>query len=335
MTSEIFDRETDRAWGELEALLAEYLETTPAGRTLLIEMPSPLEDLDGASPYVQLTIEEDGFTRAEASSNNYLDPRFALTPERIAQVETMGWQPPTHSPHDEPDEGSANYWYDAALPADAARLSALLVGTIRDVFGVPHPSFLVASGFGDEGWLEADDLPLGLDVPQPDDAEEPAPVVIAEPDGPDHLRDLVEAALRTFVEHDLVYDDDGDIPVAAEGTTIYVRVEEEIPSIHIFARVVNGVRWTPRVGSTLVALNKRYRYIKVTFHNGVVFASVNLYAVPFVSSQLVHAVKGMQSALEDLVPELEEELDGDVFSPSSWNASDGSDDCCRGRRCGA
>lgn len=320
MTTETFERETQQAWNDLETALIAYFQSEPEEHTLLIELPEPLEDVEGASPYIQLTVEDDGDVRAEAPSNHYLDVRYALTDERMADIEAVGWDAPTYAPEDEDEAGSANYWADILLPDEADRLAAMLVLTLRYVYGALHPSFLTVSGFGPEGRLGPADLPLGLTVVTPEAPARVAPVV-AEPSDADGLRDLVEAALRTVVDDELEYDADGDIPIEAEDTTIYVRVEEDSPSIRIFAPLVFGVRWTPRVGSQLAALNHRWRYAKVVFSDGAVFATTQLHAMPFVSSHLTDSLKGMQLLVDELVPELREELTGDVFSPGGRGAS--------------
>lgn len=117
-------------------------------------------DLEKAAPYAQPTV--DGLTvRSEAVSNRYLDPMFWLDHDRVGQLVTLGWQPPTA-------EDTENFWRDDELPTDAGELAGLLVVTLREIYGLPAPSFLVTSGFGGSGPLEADKLPFGLTVAEPE-----------------------------------------------------------------------------------------------------------------------------------------------------------------------
>jgi hypothetical protein len=214
-----------------------------------------------------------------------------------------------------PDDGSTNFFVDLDLPDDADQLADRLVATLRDVFGVPHPTFLTVKGFGSAGRLHSEDLPFGLTVA----AQEPASkeCTTALPEGPDELRDLVEATLATVVEHELAYDIDGDMPIYGDSAVIYVRVEEDSPSIRVFAPFLSDVRWTPRVGSTIADVNLRARYAKVIFHDGVLFATMQLYGAPFVPEHLCHAVEGIRALVTDVVEELQETLGGETFAASS------------------
>jgi hypothetical protein len=315
MSSSDLAENTTRDWAILESRLAAWLRDVPAGDTVVLEMPAPYDDLEGTSPYVQIAVEQDGFARGEAASNTYLDKRFALDDIRLGQLDAMGWSAPTCGVFDLPDDGSTNFFVDLGLPDDADQLADLLVATLRDVFGVPHPTFLTVKGFGSAGRLDSEDLPFGLTVA----AQEPAATecTTALPEGPDELRDLVEATLATVVEHELTYDIDGDIPIYGDSAVIYVRVEEDSPSIRVFAPFLSNVRWTPRVGSTIADVNLRARYAKVIFHDGVLFATMQLYGAPFVPEHLCHAVEGIRALVTDVVDELQETLGGETFVASS------------------
>jgi hypothetical protein len=321
MTSSDVDESTTQDWATVEARLAAWLAEVPAGDTVIIEMSAPYDDLEGVSPYVQIAVQDNGFARAEASSNNYLDKRFALDDARLGQLETMGWSTPTFGVFEIADDGSTNFFVNHALPDDADRLADLLVATLRDVFGAPHPTFLTVRGFGPAGQLEPEDLPFGLSVAARETAA--TELTTTMPEGPDELRDLVEAALATVVDHELTYDSDGDIPIYADGALIFVRVEEDSPSIRVFAPVLNDVRWTPRVGSALCDLNLRARYAKVIFNDGAVFATMQLYGAPFVPAHLRDAVEGIRQLVTDVVDDLQETLGGETFAAS--NDSTGED----------
>lgn len=307
-----WEEDAARDWDCLESRLSAWLRAVPVGESVILRALSPYDDLDGATPYVQITVDDNGAVNGEATSNNYLDSRLALDTVRIARLEGMGWSSPTCSVDELPDTGSANFFIDLQLPGDAARLAELLAGTLREVFGVPHPSFLTVAGFGSAGVLDSDGVTFGLAVYEPEMS--PAMMMATMPDGPDELRDLVEEALATVVDHELVYDIDGDIPLHVEGTLMFVRVEEGAPSIRVFAPILAEVRWTPRVGSALSQLNTRASFAKVTFSEGVLTASIHLFAEPFVSDHLLHAVDGVRGLVVDAVDELQATLGGARFS---------------------
>jgi hypothetical protein len=323
MSSSHWEEDTAQDWAKVESRLAAWLTDVPAGDAVILEMPTPYDDLDGATPYVQVTVEDDGFVRGEAASNTYLDKRFALDDARIAEVEAMGWSAPTSGVDEEHDDGSTNFFVNLELPDDAEQLADLLVTTMRDVFGAPHPSFLTVTGFGSGGRLDAEAMPFGIPVAAPETTT--VAIAPAMPEGADDLRDLVEAALATVVDHELTYDSDGDIPIYADGALIYVRVEEDSPSIRVFSPFLSDVRWKPRVGSALSDLNRRARYAKVIFSVGVLFATMQLYGAPFVPAHLCHAVEGIRALVTDVVDELHETLGGATFTTDASSGADGDE----------
>jgi hypothetical protein len=328
MSSSDLEETSARDWADVGSRLAAWLTSVPAGDTVIFAMPSPYDDVDGTAPYVQLAVEADGSVRGEAASNNYLDDRLALEDARIAALETMGWLAPTCGVDEEPDDGSANFFVNLELPEDADRLADLLVASLRDVFGVPHPSFLMATGFGSGGRLDSEAMPFGVTVcaAETPAAETPAAehtAVVAE--DVDDLRDLVEAALSTVVDHELTYDSDGDIPIHVDGAIIFVRVEEDHPSIRVFSPLLGNVRWTPRVGSTLSDINRRARYAKIIFDGGVLLATMQLYAEPFVPEHLCVALEGIRLIVNDVVDDLQETLGGDTFATGATSESPGEE----------
>ena len=85
------------------------------------------------SYYVQVTGSKDD-TRlyAEAVSNDFLRPEFALTEQQIAQMQRLGWQLP--------ERGEGNFcreWY-THLEADRLNVARFLLQTLTEVYGVPE-----------------------------------------------------------------------------------------------------------------------------------------------------------------------------------------------------
>lgn len=301
-TTDAFEQQTERAWGALESRLGTWLEEVPPDETVLIEMAWS-EEMDEAVPYVQLVVE--GLTvRSEAVSNSYLDERFQLDVARVEQLVALGW-------HADPED-DGNFWREDEVPDDADALAGLLVATLRDVYGVPAPSFLEASGHGEDGPLEVDDLPFGLMVAEPETPSVDLTVSLAA--DPDELRDLVAEAVSSVTELEAEFDPDGDIPVPAGETVIYIRVEEDSPAVTLFAAVLKDVRWTPRVGHTLNEVNLSIRYGRVVFHGGHVLLEYRMFARPFVPELLRHALVGMMSLVDGLDVRMQESIGGRTFA---------------------
>lgn len=300
---ETFESATAQAWDDLEEALSEWLADIPADGCVVIELPWP--DGQGAGPYVQLAV--DGFdVHAEAVSNNYLDKRFLLNPARIAALVRLGWSMPRPTEGDE--ERPLNHFADDELPDAAARVAGRLVSTLRDVYGVPHPSFLVVRGFDAEGPLDQDDLPFGLRIAAP--PRPPVDLSAMAPRDPDQLRDAVAEVVTGLTGEEAEFDADGDIPVASERTTVFVRVDEDSPTVSVFAPLLHDVRWTPRVGHALNQANRHLRYAKVYYEGGWIVVNVYLPGMPFAPDQLRLALQSMDGLVEMLTARLQERIGG-------------------------
>ncbi len=302
-TTEAWEQETEQSWVALEQRLATWLEWIPPDEAVVIEMPWPDGGLEGAAPYVQLTVDE-VTVRSEAASNRYLDERFRLDGAREAALVDLGWIQPDA-------EESDNFWREDEIPDGSADLAARLVSTLREVYGVPAPAFLVTRGFTDEGPLAAEELPFGLTISLP--APPKVDLTITVPEGADDLRDLVAEALSTAVDISIEFDADGDIPVPAASTVVYVRVDEDAPSVTLFSAALCDVRWTPRVGHTLNDVNKTIRYGRAVFTGSHVMLEHRLFCWPFVPELLRYALVAMLKEIDDLAIDLQQRIGGSLL----------------------
>lgn len=84
------------------------------------------------SYYVQVGGERGGpRLYAEAVSNDFLRPEFALTPKQIAHMQALGWQLPEHG------EGNFYREWQAHFDADRQQVAQLILQTLTEVYGVP------------------------------------------------------------------------------------------------------------------------------------------------------------------------------------------------------
>ena len=296
-TTDAWDQHSEQAWGALRSALRAWLVEVPPDETVRIALAWQQDEVQGAAPWVELCVE--GVTvRSTAAGNDCLDPRFRLDDGRVGQLLGLGWSVA--------DQG--DHWRSDDLPAGAGVLAAVLVATLRDVYGVPAPTFLVTSGDDGCGLLDPEDLPFGLQVAEPADRELDLTVTVAE--GPDELRDLVAEAMVEITGEEVAYDTDGDIPVPAGNTVVFVRVEEDSPAVVLFAQLLVGVRWTPRVGHTLNDVNSRVRYGRLAFDEGRVLVEYRMYCRPFVPELLRHAGVGMTLLVDGLDVGLQARIGG-------------------------
>lgn len=330
------DKRLAIAWIQLGGRLTSALTGLTPYETLVIELPSAFDEteLTGATPYLQFMAYGEDLVRGELSSNHVLDVRHQLSDAQGQALLELGWAAPTPDPAHLDDGETPNFSIDAQA-SELAELAGTAVATIRDVFGIPHPSFLIAAG--GEGGMDGAAASLGLPRPAPeepptDDAE---PIAI-EPVDRDHLIELVDAALVSVVGGVPAHDDDGDIPIRSGSAIVFVRVAEDGPFIELFSPVLVDVEGSPLALERISQLNRWVRFVSFGWDSGTVHASMHLYCHPFVPEHLRHAVGVLTSVADRLDDELrlglggrrffgDEEGDGTGGSPGADSSGDHTD----------
>lgn len=308
------DLALEKAWLAFGSRLRATLGGLRDSQVVMLELPSPHDEdaLDGAVPYLQFTGYGGGVVRAEVSSNAFLDEHHRLDAHQEQRLTELGWSPPSYGPDDEPDAGSPNFFADSTTE-DVDRLVPMSVNTIHDVFGVPHPSFLTATGFAAGDGVAVPDVGLGV----------PRPVVVGQvqadealavmPSGPDHLRALVDHALTPVFGHAPVRDADGDIPVRSGSAMVFVRVLPDGPVIELFSPLLLDVEGSALVLERITRLNRRMRFVSFFWDGGTVYARTQLFCQPFVSEHLRHALMVISEVADRLDDEMRPELGGRAF----------------------
>jgi tetratricopeptide (TPR) repeat protein len=126
------------AWVEFQRNLASALEDLEDDEFLIIASK--------AEPYfVQFAAQGRHAMRAEAVSNSFITADAKLPAAACENLLRLGWNAPTYVPAkgvEEPADGSPNYYLDAATPVPHARLAALAIKTLRQIYRVRHPGEL-------------------------------------------------------------------------------------------------------------------------------------------------------------------------------------------------
>lgn len=188
----------------------------------------------------------------------------------------------------------------------AARVAAASVVTMRDVFGVVHPSFLTTTNLfpggcgGPEG---GDDLGAGHSegghsegyVADPADRE-----VTYDIRSVAHLRELVDAALAPRLGGPPSHDEDDDVPIDMGPATCYVRVANDGAYVTVFTPLLWDVPGSALVLERLNQLNQGYRIVRFTWSSGVVTATMDVWCWPFVPALVRQAVDGMAAVVGNL-----------------------------------
>lgn len=149
-----------------------------------------------------------------------------------------------------------------------AALAAAAVVTVREVFGVVHPSFLTPVNFG---------------------------AAKTEPD----LDALVDAALAPALGGTVERDGDGDVVIDFGAATGYVRVATD-GYVSVFTPLLYDVPGDALVLERLNQLNRSWRVVRFTWAGGVVTATADIWCRPFVPALVRQAVEGMAGVVGQL-----------------------------------
>lgn len=295
----------DAAWVTFRRRLADRLEQVEEDELLLLEVESGTseDELDGCAPYAQFCGWGDGMIRAEVVSDHYLDARYELGAAGDASLRALGWDPPA-----EDEEAFAELNYSVDLHQDdVEQLAVMVVRALREVYGCPHPAFVVSDDFdGVEGRPVVDEDAAVA-------ASRAAELAAVQPESVPELQALVDAALEVVFEGAAEHDDDGDIAITCGRSQVFVRVAQELPAIELFAQLVLGVEETPAALALVNEVNARSVDRQLSVVDGLVLARTRVLATPFVPAQLRAAVHLFCDGLDELAERLAEATGGRRF----------------------
>lgn len=143
-----FDRIVAEAWSCYEGNLASFLAALPVGAYVTITSAQSSAGQRGQRPYVDLVAVDDEQIVGVASLPSYLYPGIDESARADRRLHGLGWSEPGIPTV----EGYVmDYVLDGARD-EADLLATVAVATFREVWNVPHPSFLSAWTIGaDEG----------------------------------------------------------------------------------------------------------------------------------------------------------------------------------------
>jgi hypothetical protein len=306
------DRSTAQAWTEFSARLAEVISMIDESADLTIRSFSAGDE----PPFVRLSSPERLLVRAEAAGNGSLGASYQLTDAQQAALVAAGWQAP--------DETCPEFSCDLSQDA-AEEMAELVVGALRDVYGVQHPVFLdpdqlaeilrteppviegpdgattVTSGtLLDGGGSGLQRVPAGHGVTM-------AAVLPADRD---HLEALVETELTAALGHPPIRDEEGDIVIRVGSTLLFLRTAADAQDVVLFSAVVHDVDGRSRATEVLNDLNVEARWVKFQLVRDRVFVLTSVPARPFVPAHLHQAVRVMSDVADGVDDELAAKLGG-------------------------
>lgn len=325
------------AWQEFARALAVRLRRLPAGAHIELTLDPTASGTGDAIYSVSLQIQDAGQIFARAVGNADLPEGFRLDRAAVADMVALGWSPPGVL------AGSGTHFGLESSVDESARLVTIVSRTMRDVYGAPHPAFLVF------GVHDADDEPLAaeplgtarpevlpprgtasasgaglvgsasltgregvlgpettLDLERPDESDDEA-VGLA-----DRVRMVVAAMLRTPPDQ-LQVDSDGDINIRAGSAMVFVRVRNNPPLVDVFSPVLTEVEPTEQLYVKLSELTNRMPIGRLYCTEDTVWASVPVFGRNFQPSHLMLAVQVMTGLADELDDRLHGEFGGRRF----------------------
>jgi hypothetical protein len=309
-----------QAWQEFARALADRLGRLPVGAHIELMLDPTASGTGDAVYSVSLEVGEGGRILGRAVGNALLPQGYRMDRPAVADMVALGWSPPGVV------EGSGENFGIASGAADAVRLAATVSRTMRDVYGAPHPAFLVflTHGAGDEP-LETE--PLGTARPGflPGDAtaagnglaDVPADGGNGQPDSDltgldERVRTVVSAMMRSAPDK-LQVDADGDIGIRAGSAMVFVRVRDNPPLVDVFSPVLTEVEPTEQLYVKLSELTNRMPIGRLYCTDDTVWASVPVFGRNFQATHLMLAVQVMTGLADELDDRLHGEFGGKRF----------------------
>lgn len=297
---EDFDAGVNRAWSEHQQRLADVIAAMQEDDLLALELGEEAT-VDGFVPCVQFLAWGDGQVRCEVPSNDYLDPRYRLSAADERRLVDLGWQRPTRAPEDEPDSGSPAFYVDK--PTNwADQLAAMAVTAFRELWSVPHPTFLRidASEAGTHQTLSSDrdeDDPYVLDLQRAFTPRDSA-----------HLHELVSATLAELFDeppgpdHSDDEDDDGDFMLALGPLVGFVGPHLDGGEVQVRMPLLRDISDRTRASELLGDLNRRWPHLKFTLAVDRVDVWAAVLANPYVPQHLIDTLEQLFAFVRTVDP---------------------------------
>lgn len=246
---------------------------------------------------------------AYAVSNATLPPEHRLPRTAVGELVALGWSPPGVV------TGPAER-FGLRLPVDqAGRVAAIVSRTLREVYGTPHPAFLLyTTKFPDGSPVEPP--ALGSARPVAVDGEGgsslPNRVDLAAMPLREKVAVVIAAMLKTSPEN-LPVDRDGDIGIRSGSAMVFVRVRDNPPLVDVFSPVLTDINANEKLYVRLSELTHRMPIGRLYCNAKTVWASVPVFGRDFQPTHLMLAVQVMTGLADELDDRLHGEFGGRRF----------------------
>ena len=308
------------AWREFAGALSAVLPTLAAGAHVDITL-DPTASGTGTAVYsVSIRVLPDGVIEALAVGNAGLPEGFRMNRASVADLVALGWSPPGVLP------GSGDSFGLRTTISGAKQLATVVSRTLRDVYGAPHPAFLVYLVHDDED-EPIETAPIGTARHEPsideelslDDLDEDGVLSEALAQAADEVipleervRTVVATMSKTTVDQ-LQVDTDGDIGIRAGSAMVFVRVRDNPPLVDVFSPILTEVEPTEQLYVKLSELTNRMPIGRLYCAQDTVWASIPVFGRNFQATHLMLAVQVMTGLADELDDRLHGEFGGKRF----------------------
>src|SRR3954447_8662425 len=322
------------AWREFASALAKLLPTLAPGAHIDLTL-DPTASGTGMAVYsVSIRVLDGGVVEALAVGNAALPEGYRMDRAAVAELVALGWSPPGVLP------GSGDSFGLRSSQDKAKQLATVVSRTLRDVYGAPHPAFLVYL-VHDEEDEPIETAPLGTARHEPT-LEEGFDLADLDEDGAlsealanaadevvpleERVRTVVATMSKTAVDQ-LQVDTDGDIGIRAGSAMVFVRVRDNPPLVDVFSPILTEVEPTEQLYVKLSELTNRMPIGRLYCAQDTVWASIPVFGRNFQPTHLMLAVQVMTGLADELDDRLHGEFGGKRFfgegdKPSTRDDSD-------------
>jgi hypothetical protein len=202
------------------------------------------------------------------------------------------------------------------LPADqSGRVAKILARTLREVYGTPHPAFLLYTTSHAETGKLVEPPTLGAARPlteETDGADLPTGVDLQTMPLKEKVAAVIGAMLKANPES-LPVDNDGDIGIRSGSAMVFVRVRENPPLVDVFSPVLTEINANEQLYLRLSDLTHRMPIGRLYYNARTVWASVPVFGRDFQATHLMLAVQVMTGLADELDDRLHGEFGGKRF----------------------
>jgi hypothetical protein len=325
------------AWREFAGALATLLTGLAPGSHIDITL-DPTASGTGMAVYsVSMRVLDEGVVEALAVGNAGLPEGYRMDRAAVADLVALGWSPPGVL------EDSGDSFGLRSTQARSNQFATIITRTLRDVYGAPHPAFLVYL-VHDEEDEPVETAPLAtarheptngqvLDLDELDaDGDLTAALASAADEVPleERVRTVVATMSKTPADQ-LQVDTDGDIGIRAGSAMVFVRVRDNPPLVDVFSPILTEVEPTEQLYVKLSELTNRMPIGRLYCAQDTVWASIPVFGRNFQATHLMLAVQVMTGLADELDDRLHGEFGGKRFfgegdKPAPAKAKDDGDD---------